>query len=120
MRYRYVRHLAFGAAISASSIAFSDTSRESSFYSWYDGWGSHQVWGVGKVSAEYAKATVRCGPVTVNVLPIYDTHGAAGQPPGREQTVEFAQAHNARVLKKLESNGLRCEIAEASKPVGVQ
>jgi hypothetical protein len=105
----HFRCLALGATLAISPLAFSQSTPDFTFFSWYDGWGTHQVWGVGKIFTSAAEASLKCGPLTVKVVPIYDTHSDL-EPPNKEQTSEFAKSHNVAVLKQLQSNGLTCEV----------
>jgi hypothetical protein len=47
------------------------------FLSWYNGWGTHIIWGAGKVSGgSYDGTAVQCGDAQIKVKVIYDTHTA--------------------------------------------
>jgi hypothetical protein len=84
-----------------------DTNNTKEFFSWYDGWGVHTVWGLGKVSSPYIGASVECGNAEVKVTPIYDSHSNEG-PPKYEQSSEFAKAHNIDLSSLLKSKGVKC------------
>ena len=77
------------------------------FLSWYDGWSTHTVWGIGKVSGSYSDLHVMCGSSPVAIRAVYDTHTDT-KPPTSIQTQEFARSRNIAVLKNLEANGRTC------------
>jgi hypothetical protein len=78
------------------------------FLSWYDGWGTHTVWGAGKVTGSYREARVQCGSASIPVRAIYDTHNTDRTPLSYTQTRRFARLKNAGVLRKLKSRGDKC------------
>ena len=84
------------------------------FLSWYDGWGTHTVWGAGTVQASYRDAKVKCGGKMVAVVPIYDTHSYEG-PPKENQTREYAERMNKSLLKQFEKNGVMCSFTTGAK-----
>lgn len=84
------------------------------FLSWYDGWGTHTVWGAGKISGSYDRAKVKCGNVFVPVRPILDTHESDGTPPSPTQTAEHAKSVNVVLLRSLESRGHKCVFQTAA------
>src|SRR5258706_9504197 len=94
---RHFRSLVFSAAIVVSPLALPQSTQEFTFFSWYDGWGTHQVWGVGRISASHTEALVKCGQLRIKVIPIYDTH-SAGRPPNKEESADFAKSHNLSVV----------------------
>jgi hypothetical protein len=87
------------------SNAASTQSQE--FLSWYDGWGTHTAWGVGKVSGSYSGTTVKCGTTLVRVRAVYDTHADRGQPK-RDETSQHLQAANVALLRRIESVAGKC------------
>ena len=78
------------------------------FLSWYDGWGTHTVWGAGKISGTYKGAKVKCGDAFVQVRAIRDTHDSDGNPPSPTQTAEHAKSVNLTLLRTLQSRGEKC------------
>ena len=70
------------------------------FLSWYNGWGEHTVWGIGKVSGSYIGTTVKCGTVLIPVRAIYDTH-ADRDPPSSVQTESYAATSNRALLDRI-------------------
>jgi hypothetical protein len=108
---RHFRRLIFAVAVAISPSVLPQTTPDLKFFSWYDGWGTHQVWGAGKITASYAEASVKCGRIMIKIMPIYDTHSAM-QPPSGEQTADFAKSHNLTVIADLQSKGLKCEFAK--------
>src|SRR5947207_15318227 len=66
----------FIAAVAFVSANASGTEAEDRFVSWYNGWGSHQVWGVGRVAGSYENAFVECDGKQIKVVPIYDIHAS--------------------------------------------
>jgi len=77
------------------------------FQSWYDGWGTHTVWGIGKVQGSYRGTSVTCGGGTVPVIAIYDTH-ANHEKPRPDQSAEFARQANRRVLEQFREAKVSC------------
>jgi len=73
--------------------------------SWYNGWGTHTVWGLGKVSGSYQGTF---GKVQIPVRAIYDSH-ADGSPPLDTQSQDYARSANSATLRSLEADGIRCE-----------
>jgi len=78
------------------------------FLSWYNGWGSHNVWGLGSVTGSYSDAYVKCGEVKIKVVPIYDTH-SMHEPPNESQSSSFAKAHNLVFAEELAKKGVLCK-----------
>ena len=78
------------------------------FLSWYDGWGTHTVWGVGKIKGHYRDARVQCGTRSIPVRAIHDTHNSDRKPLAPTQTRHFARSKNAATLRKIESRGDKC------------
>src|SRR5690349_567898 len=78
-----------------------------SFLSWYDGWGIHTVWGIGKVQGSYAGAFVTCGGERIPVSPIYDTHQPSAKPRD-DQSADFARHANRQLLKQLRAAKVSC------------
>jgi hypothetical protein len=81
---------------------------EERFLSWYNGWGSHHVWGMGRVAGSYENAFVECGEKQIKVEPIYDTH-ASRLPPTPKQSSDFARSHNVAYGKVLATQGIKCQ-----------
>jgi hypothetical protein len=86
------------------------------FWSWYNGWTVHSVWGAGVVGASFSDASVACGANRVRVRVVYDTHTAGGNPPTPEHTKEEVEKHNLALLKELRAIGLHCSFEESPKP----
>jgi hypothetical protein len=84
------------------------------FLSWYDGWGTHTVWGAGTVRGSYTGASVDCGRQTFPIRAIYDSHETDGGPVPAEQTSEYAKRHNIELLRSLEGQGIECAFERAS------
>ena len=80
---------------------------DQTFLSWYDGWGTHTIWGIGKIASGYSSATVRCGTKLIRVRPIYDTHSDVAKPTAT-QTREFAETANLQLQRALEDSGDKC------------
>jgi hypothetical protein len=96
--------------ITAVGLAFASAwaaETENRFLSWYNGWGSHRVWGAGQVTGSYEDAFVECGGKQIKVVPIYDTH-ASRLPPMPEQSSTFARSHNVASAKALATKGIKC------------
>jgi hypothetical protein len=102
-----MRQITIGFLVLASFSAAGQGETQA-FLSWYDGWGTHTVWGAGKVSGSYNSATIKCGNVLVPVRPILDTHESDGNPPGPTQTAEYAKSVNLALLRSFESRGDKC------------
>lgn len=102
-----MRQIAIGLAFLASFPVAGQVENQS-LLSWYDGWGTHTVWGGGKVTGGYNVAEVKCGSVLVPVRPILDTHESNGNPPTPTQTVEYAKSVNVALLRTLDSRGDKC------------
>jgi hypothetical protein len=77
------------------------------FLSWYDGWGTHTVWGIGKVHGSYAGTAIICGKGGVPVAAIYDTHADHNEP-SVGQGADFARRANRQLLKRLEDARVTC------------
>jgi hypothetical protein len=82
---------------------------EERFLSWYNGWGSHHVWGMGRVPGSYENASVECGEKQIKVEAIYDMHASRGLPPTPKQSENFARSHNVAYAKVLATQGIKCE-----------
>jgi hypothetical protein len=94
--------LAIGLAV--VSTAASAQSRE--FLSWYDGWGTHTIWGIGKVFGNYSGAKVKCGTRLIPVRAVYDSH--EGDPPTADQKGEHLRVVNVALLHRIEAVAGRC------------
>ena len=105
-------------AIALTLLTFSGACRSQDerqeFLSWYDGCGTHTVWGAGNVSGSYRDASVHCGSRSIPVRAIYDTHNTDGTPLKDEQTRKFARSKNAIVLRQVKSRGDKCKFKLAS------
>src|SRR5688572_32519696 len=77
------------------------------FLSWYDGWGTHTIWGVGKVHGSLAHAAVICGKESIPVAAIYDTH-ADHTAPRPDQSADFARRANRNLLRQFEDARTSC------------
>ncbi len=78
-----------------------------SFLTWYDGWGSHTVWGVGKVGACFTCGSVMCGSTKVEFTVSYDTHTRTADSV-YPQEKEFATTYNSMLLAHFKQTGQRC------------
>lgn len=97
-------------SISASVLAYgSESSHE--FLSWYDGWGTHTVWGVGKIQAGYAGVSIKCGSEVIPVRAVYDTHANLGEAPASSQSQAHAEAANVSLLHVVEARGDKCVLS---------
>ena len=101
--------LTFLAAFNSAASQEQNEGKE--FYSWYDGWGTHTIWGLGKHSSSYSNATIVCENKKVRVTPIYDTH-ASHEPPKLDQTSSHAENHNIKLIKELKNEGITCALKE--------
>ena len=99
--------VAFTLFVGFSVVAFAEESTGREFFSWYNGWGSHRVWGVGIISGSYSSASVKCGKNKIKIAPIYDSHSAQ-QPPNQNESSAFAKAHNLALAKELAGEGVQC------------
>ena len=78
------------------------------FMSWYNGWGTYTVWGIGKVaSGSSGIPSVNCGNTQIEIKPIWDTHADIGEP-NETQSADYAKANNLALLQKLEVAGKKC------------
>jgi hypothetical protein len=102
-----MKQIAVGLLSLASFSAYGQGEAQA-FLSWYDGWGTHTVWGVGRISGSYNGAKVKCGNIFVPVLSILDTHESDGNPLSPAQTAEHAKSVNVPLLRALESQGNKC------------
>ena len=93
------------------AIAFSQLScadePDQTFLSWYDGWSTHTIWGIGNITGSYSSATVQCGSKVIRVQPVYDTHSDIAEPTAT-QTREYAEGANLLLLRALEESGDNC------------
>ena len=108
-----MRQITIGLLILASFSAAGQGEAQA-FLSWYDGWGTHTVWGGGKVSGSHNGTKVKCGNVFVPVRAILDTHESDGNPLSPAQTAEHAKSVNVALLRSLEFRGYRCAFQTAS------
>jgi hypothetical protein len=77
------------------------------FLSWYDGWGTHTVWGIGKVQGSYVGTVVLCGKEAIPVAAIYDTH-ADHTEPRNDQGADFARRANRQLLERFRAAKVSC------------
>jgi hypothetical protein len=77
------------------------------FFSWYNGYSSHKVWGLGIVTGPYLSAFAPCGTAKIEVKPIYDVHTATNAPT-TEETAETARAHNVALMEELKRQRIGC------------
>ena len=101
--------IALSLLILLSQASCSAPLEHQAFLSWYDGFGTHTVWGVGAVTGGYGTSQVKCGGVNIQVVPIHDTHENDGSPLLTNETVEYAKKENARLLGTLVSRGYKCK-----------
>jgi len=99
--------LAFVALSTFSDLSYPEEKTNYEFLSWYNGWGSHHVQGVGSITGSYTNALVKCDENKIKVVPIYDTHSAI-QPPDQKQSATFAKAHNVALVKELAKKDIHC------------
>ena len=92
-------------------ISAQEQNSKKQFYSWYNGWGTHTIWGLGKHSSTYNNAKIVCGNKKIQITPIYDTH-ANPIPPILEQTSLYAETHNIKLIKQLKNEGIICTLIE--------
>jgi hypothetical protein len=105
MPHRRLSTLIAAVALVCAKASAAET--DDHFLSWYNGWGSHHVWGVGRVAGGYENAFVECDGKQIEVVPIYDTH-ASHQPPTPKQSSSFARSHNVAFAKALATKGVKC------------
>jgi hypothetical protein len=86
------RVLITALALVAAQCAWSASKHEGvAFHSWYDGYFTHHVWGVGEVKGSYREAYIQCGLAAVPVVATHDTHANAGvEPPAGQSREEVA------------------------------
>jgi len=77
------------------------------FLSWYDGWGTHTVWGIGKVHGSLVGTVIICGKESIPVAAIYDTHADHAEPRS-DQTADFARRANRQVLARFKDAKTNC------------
>jgi hypothetical protein len=77
------------------------------FLSWYNGWGMHTVWGVGKLPGNYTGTTIKCGDALIRVRAVYDTHQDK-VPPKAAQSSKYLEAVNLTLLDDLANKGNKC------------
>lgn len=78
-----------------------------SFLTWYDGWGGHTVWGVGKVGACFTCGSVMCGSTKVEFTVSYDAHTRTADSK-YPQEKEFATTYNSMLLAHFKQIGQGC------------
>jgi hypothetical protein len=77
------------------------------FLSWYDGWGTHTVWDIGKVHGSFVGTVIICGKDNVPVDAFYDTHADRTEPRAG-QSADFARRANRHLLKRFEDAKTTC------------
>jgi hypothetical protein len=77
------------------------------FLSWYNGWGVHTLWGIGKVQGSYFGSTMKCGSALIPIRAVYDTHQDT-DPPTATQSRKHVEAENLALLRTLEANRTKC------------
>ena len=92
----------------ASSAAVRAADDHKEFLSWYDGWGTHTVWGIGSLSSGQLAAAVRCGDKLVPIRAVFDTHDFDGEPTAT-QSDEHCSAANRELLNEFRSAGVECD-----------
>jgi hypothetical protein len=101
-------------AIGMASASGAASTQSQEFLSWYNGWGTHTVWGIGKVSGSYLGTTVKCGATLIPVRVVYDSH-AERESPQSDQTSEFLQTANVASLRRIESIAGKCNFESGVK-----
>ena len=94
-----------------SAITCEKQAEYQAFYSWYNGWGTHTIWGLGKINASYSGAIVICGNIKIDVITIYDTH-ADHEKPKPHQSSEHAERHNLKLIQDLKKQGIDCTLKD--------
>ena len=100
---RHFKYLAF----LLPCIALAADAPPPRFLSWYDGWGTHTVWGIGKVQGSFVGTVIICGVDRIPVAAIYDTH-ADHTKPQSDQSADFARRANRRLLEQFEGAKTTC------------
>jgi hypothetical protein len=77
------------------------------FLSWYDGSGTHTVWGIGKIQGGFVGTVVICGQEAIPVTVIYDTH-ANHTEPRADQRADFARKENRRLMERFRVAKISC------------
>jgi hypothetical protein len=103
------------ATLLSTVLAVSTPQGRQEFLSWYNGWGTHTVWGIGKVEGAYFGTSVQCGTLLVPVRAVYDTH-REHSPPTAIQSKDYVASSNIRLLRALESNGSKCSFNMRGSP----
>lgn len=113
MQRKFLKFVAAAALfVYCASVAAVDSTNHK-FFSWYNGWGSHKVWGLGSITGSYSDASVKCGEELIKVVPIYDTH-ASSEPPNNAQSSAFAKIHNLTLADELAKKGIQCAFEKMS------
>ncbi len=92
----------------ASSAPLWAAEDDSAFLSWYDGWGTHTVWGIGKVASGSFNAAVKCGKSLIPIRAVYDTHYQLAEPTAT-QSADYCATANQKLLRTFQAAGTQCE-----------
>lgn len=99
----------FALVMTTICVASIGHAEERRFLSWYNGYGGHEVWGLGFLGfGSYDGAFVQCGSHRISVTPIYDTH-VDRTLPSETQSQDFARKRNLALQRALEAEGTQCE-----------
>jgi len=82
-------------------------SKEHTFLTWYNGWGQHSVWGVGKVGACFTCGSVTCGNTKITFTVTYDSHTRSGDSK-YPQSQEYASEYNTNLLAYFKIQKQEC------------
>jgi hypothetical protein len=92
-------------AVSAQNIP------QPAFHSWYDGWGTHTVWGIGKIRGASTNVWILCADQRVPVVAVHDTHDAAhtDEPgPDAKHTASALRQSNQQLLQAFAQANAHC------------
>ena len=103
------------SAVLLTAAGSSQAQAPQEFLSWYDGWGTQTLWGIGKIESSYNNTAVQCGRLAIPVRAVYDTH-ADIDPPTAGQSREHAARVNLALSKALEANGSKCAFVLVKSP----
>ncbi|WP_444909969.1 hypothetical protein [Microbulbifer sp. TRSA005] len=79
-----------------------------SFLTWYDGWGGHTVWGIGKVGACFTCGKVICGTIKVDFIVTYDSHTRSADSKYPKDK-DYATTYNSMLLSHFNNQELECD-----------
>jgi hypothetical protein len=102
---RFIVTALLWTAISTPLCAAND---DKAFLSWYDGWGTHTVWGIGKIASGSINAAVKCGSSLVPIRAVFDTHDRLADPTAT-QSPEYCATANRELLKAFRAEGIQCD-----------